>query len=94
MRRQAGHGAPPAGARVREMEACADACPDGGHAVTRLGQKAAGQVFFRLSLVCCTNLNRVQGSALVLFLPAFSRENRAPPEAYPGRGRFLPGFSP
>ena len=38
----------------------------------------------------CTNLNRVQGRALVLFLPAFSRESRALPEAFQQRSRVCP----
>jgi len=37
--------------------------------------------FYRLTMPIYSNLHRVQGKALVLFPPAFSRESRAPPEA-------------
>ncbi len=47
LHRQAGHAAPPAGARKRGMQTCFVACPAGGHAVTYLGRKAAGQFLFR-----------------------------------------------
>jgi len=53
--RQAGHGAPPAGARGRWTKTIAAACPAGGHAVTHSGQLAAGKAVSQSNL---TGLHR------------------------------------
>ena len=85
--RKAGHGAPPAGAQGRGRKPALMRAQLVGTPLPALDYRAQTSFFLGTSPLCCTNLNRVQGRALVLFPPAFSRESRVPPKAHEKRHR-------
>ena len=85
--RQAGHGAPLAGARDRWTKPCAAACPAGGHALAHLGLWAAGQAIQVAYLKRLYQLQPGPGRSPGALSPGFLQRKPGPAGGASQRGR-------